>query len=307
MRKGVYIFLVTLTAIIILATLVSAGLFDWIKKPRITGEATTANTALNITVGNTVPTITVVNAIAAQDPTIGATTSITFNFTATDTDGASNINLSTAQAFFNKTGESTRSNSSCINTSIGVGNNINFTCTINMQYFDLNGAWTINTTIKDNSAAYAENSSTTFTYNLLTAMVMAPTSLSWQQLATTDTNVGSNNDPIVVNNSGNDIDLNVNVTSYNLRGETTLTEFIYANNFTIENASQGCSGTAMVNASSINITSALLQRGNNSINYANATSGQEEVFFCLKGLPGGISQQSYSSSAYGSWIVAVIT
>ena len=277
------------------------------KLAEITGYATSANTALNISISNTAPTIGTVNVIAAQDPTDDTTTSITFNYTVTDNDGAGNINLSEAKAYFNKTGETTRSNTTCINTSIGVGNNINFTCTISMYYFDVNGAWTINATIKDKSASYVENSTTTFTYNILTAMKMAPTSLSWASIGVTTTDAGSSNDPIIINNTGNDIPLDVNVTSYNLRGETTITEFIYGANFTVQNASQGCSGTAMVNATSTNITTSTLQRGNHSLGYNNATSGQEEIFFCLKGVLSTLSQQSYSSSAYGSWLVAVIT
>ncbi|MBI3623061.1 hypothetical protein HY212_03200 [Candidatus Pacearchaeota archaeon] len=242
------------------------------------------------------PTIGAVNAISAQNPTESSTKAITFNFTATDANGGSTINISTAAAYFQFSGETTRQNTSCINTSVPVGNDINFTCTISMQYFDKPAAWTINATIKDNSGSYAENSSTTFTYNTLTSMVMSPTSLGWDQIVTWQTNVGSNNDPILINNTGNDEVLDTNVTAYNLRGETTTTEFIYAANFSIQNISQGCSGTTMANATSKNITSALLQRGNNSLNYGNFTSGQQNLYFCLTGLPSSLSQQSYSSS-----------
>ena len=273
---------------------------------KITGRATSGTASVNITVGNSAPTIPYVQAISAQDPTIGSTTAVVFNFTAADSDGISNIDNNTADAYFQRAGESTRSNTTCSPRNAS-GTSITFTCTIDMWYYDQNGAWTINATIKDTNNAYVENSTTTFTYNLLTAMVMSPTSLTWPQVGLTDVNTGSNNDPLTINNSGNDINLNVNVTSFNLRGETTATQFIYANNFTIENASQGCSGTTMTNATSINVTTAILQRGNNSLNYNNDTSGQEQTYFCLKGVPQDISAQSYSSAAYGAWTVAVIT
>ena len=175
-----------------------------------------------------------------------------------------------------------------------------------MWYFDENGAWTINVTIQDDSAEYAENSSTTFTYNSLPGMKMSPTSLTWQEVLIGQTNRGSQNDPIVVNNTGNTEPLNINVTSYNLRGEIVTTDFILAGNFSIENASQGCTGTQMVNATSINITSAILYRGNHSLNYDNATSGQELIFFCITEVPSGISQQSYSSAGYGAWIIDLV-
>ncbi len=306
MRKEVYVLFMIVIVGIIITTFVSAGIFDFFKSPKITGKATSGTASLNITIGNTAPTVTIVNAISSQNPTESSTKAITFNYTANDVDGSSNINLSSAKAYFQFSGETTRSNTSCINTSIGVGNNINFTCTISMQYFDKPAAWTINATIKDNSGSYAENSSTTFTYNTLTSMVMSPTALTWTTITASTTNTGSNNDPIIINNTGNDEVVDTNVTAYDLRGETTLTEFIYAANFSVQNISQGCSGTTMANATSKNITSALLQRGNNSLNYGNFTSGQQNLYFCLTGLPSSLSQQSYSSSAYGSWNVAVI-
>ena len=291
--------------ILMLIPVSSANIFsDFFGK--ITGRATSDTTALNITVGNSAPTISLVEAIAAKDPVIGSTRAIIFNFTATDSDGAGNINTSTAAGYFQRAGETTRSNTSCSSWA-SAGNNANFTCTIDMWYFDQNGAWTVNVTIRDINSATGTNSSTTFTYNLLTAMNMSPSSLTWTSVGLTSTDTGSNNDPVQINNTGNDVGLNINVTALSLRGEVTLTQFIYANNFTISNVTEGCSGTTMVNATSTNVTSALLYRGNNTWNYNNDTSGQEQIYFCLKGVPQDISAQSYSSSAAGPWTVAVVT
>jgi len=298
--------LIFLGIILVLSvSLISAGFFSdfWGK---ITGYAESGQASVNITIGNAAPTIPFVQAIIAQDPTIGSTTSITFNYTATDTDGFGNLDNTTADAYFQRAGESTRSNTSCDARNAST-NSITYSCTIKMWYFDQNGAWTINATIKDINSAYVENSTTTFTYNIMPAMTMSPTSLTWPAVGLTSTNIEANQN-ITVNNSGNDIDLNINVTALNLRGETTTTQYIYANNLTVKNETQGtCTVTAMVNATSINVTSAILQRGNNSLNYWNATSGQEQIVFCLKGVPQDISAQSYSSSAYGSWTVAIIT
>jgi len=306
MKRGKLLIIVSII-LILSFSLISAGFFSdfWGK---ITGKATSDTTAVNITIGNSAPTIPIVDPITATDPAIGSSKSITFYFNATDSDGYGNIDTATAKAYFQRAGETTRSNTSCISTfTPSSGNSINFTCTIDMWYFDENGAWTINVSIQDINNAYGENSSTTFTYNPLTAMTMSPTLLGWPSVGLSDTDTGSNEDPITVNNSGNDINLNVNVTAYNLRGETTTSQYIYTNNFTIEDTSEGCSGTAMSNATSINVTSAILQRGNNTLNYNNATSGQEQIFFCLKGVPQDISAQSYSSSAYGSWTIAIVT
>src|SRR3972149_8785737 len=227
--------------ILMLIPVSSANIFsDFFGK--ITGRATSDTTALNITVGNSAPTISLVEAIADTDPVIGSTRAIIFNFTATDSDGAGNINTSTAAGYFQRAGETTRSNTSCSSWA-SAGNNANFTCTIDMWYYDQAGSWTVNVTIQDNSQAYAENSSSTFTYNLLTAMNMSPNALNWPSpINLPDTDTGSADNPITINNTGNAVNLNINITAFNLRGEITTTQFIFANNFTISNVAEGCTG-----------------------------------------------------------------
>jgi len=299
--KEVVIFLIVLSIAII--PLASAGFFDDIYK-KITGKATSDTTALNITIGNSAPTITYVQIITSKNPTDDSTTTITFNFTVTDTDGAGNIDTTSGKAYFQKAGETTRSDLSCSNYD-GVGDNMNFSCTIDMWYFDENGDWTINTTAKDINEASAENSSQTFTYNLLPGMKMAPTSLDWDSVGLTDTDTGSNNDPVIINNTGNDNALTIDVTSYDLEGEDTKTDYIFAENFTIGITSQGCSGTAMVNETATEVGSAILNRGNHSIN--DGSTGQEEIFSCLKGVPQDISAQSYSSAAFGPWTIEIVS
>jgi len=301
-KKDVGILIISIL-IVSLLPLMSAGFFDNIYS-KITGRATSDTTAVNITIGNSAPTITWVQSIAAQNPTDDTTTSITFNFTVTDTDGSPNINTTSGKAYFQTGGETTRSNTSCVSQTPS-GNDMNFTCTIDMWYFDLNTDWTINVTAKDINDAYAENSSTTFTYNVLPAMKMAPTSLGWPSVGLSDTDTGSNNDPITINNTGNDASLTIDVTPYDLEGEDTTNEYIFAENFTVGVASEGCSGTTMVNETATTVGSAILNRGNHSVN--DGSTGQEEIFFCLKGVPQDISSQSYSSTAFGSWTVEIVS
>ncbi|MEK9208396.1 MAG: Ig-like domain-containing protein, partial [Patescibacteria group bacterium] len=261
---------------------------------------------VKIITANSAPTIPFVQAIADQNATESSYTGVVFNFSVNDTNGASDINISSVRASFNQTGEATRSNTSCVNISSG-GNGVMFTCNVSMFYFDNAGVWSINVSARDNSEAGAGNSTTNFTYNLLTAMVISPASLAWPSpVNLTDTDTGSNNDPITINNTGNALNLSINVTAYNLRGESDTSKFIFANNFTVENASQGCSGTAMSNATSLKVTTANLSKGNNSLNYGNETSGQEQTFFCLKGIPQDATQQSYSSAFYGSWEIRIL-
>ena len=303
MKRGKIIIAFLVISLITIIPLISAGFFDEIYS-KITGKATSDTTALNITIGNAEPTITWVESISSKNPTEDTITSITFTFTVTDTDGYINVDTNSAKAYFQKGGETTRSNLSCVNTD-NSGDDANFSCTIDMWYFDLNTDWTINVTAKDINDAYAENSSTTFTYNILPAMKMSPTSLGWPSVSLTDTDTGSDDDPIVINNTGNDNGLTINVASYDLEGEDTNTEYIFANNFTVGLTSEGCSGTAMVNNTGTEVGSAVLNKGNHSIN--DGSTGQEEIFFCLKGVPQDISAQSYSSAAFGAWTVEIVS
>ncbi len=281
----------------------------WLIKVKATDNASNEvnSSTLYLTMStNQAPTIAWVETISATNPTDDTTTSITFNFTATDTNGIDDIDNSTAESYFQNTGETTRSNASCIPRNAS-GNSITFTCTIDMWYFDkADTDWMINVSIQDDSAEYVGNSSTVFQYNTLTAMKMSPPTLNWSEINLPDTDTGSSNDPILINNTGNDEPMNINVTALNLRGEEQTSYYIYAANFTVDNVTDGCSGTYMVNATSVNITNATLQRGNHSLNYNNATSGQEQLFFCLKGVLSETPAQSYSSSAYGAWEIRIL-
>ncbi len=302
-KKETYLFL-ALIFLMLIIPLTSAGFVDWFKAT-ITGKDTSGTTALNITIGNAPPTIAFVSVIPDQTPNENGINSTTFTFNATDTDGFLNINVSTAQARFNKTGETTRVNTSCINLSQS-GDNVNFSCTIDMWYYDGNGDWTINVTIKDINDAPGENSSTTFQYNLLPAMTMSPTSLGWTDFGVTQIWQNSTDNPVVVNNTGNAKPKSINVTGLDLQGEGNPAQYIYAANLSIENKTGGCTGTAMSNDTSINVTSAILQRGNNSLNYNNATSGQEQIYFCVTAVNSDLGPQSYSSAAFGAWTIQTV-
>ncbi|MEK6897034.1 MAG: hypothetical protein AABW93_00730, partial [Nanoarchaeota archaeon] len=259
---------------------------------------------------NTAPTIPFVQAVSSQNPLESGYRSVLLNFSVNDTDGSGTINLSSVRARFNRTGETNRDNFSCANIGSG-GNGQMFTCNVSMYYYDEIGVWTINISARDNSEAGAENSTTNFTYNLLTAMAISPTALTWPSpINLTDTNITATNNPITINNTGNSVNSTINLTAYNLRGETTTTQFIFANNFTIGNVTNGCgagiNASIMTNATSRQLNGTNFSKGNNSLLHGNETSGQEQLFFCLKGVPQDITAQSYSSSFYGSWEIRVL-
>jgi len=278
----------------------SAGVLDWVNK--ITGRATTDTTALNLTIGNTAPTITVVSVVAATDPLEDTLRTIVINFTANDADGAGD--LDTAQMFVNSSTEPIRSNSSCNTIDSADGNDQNYSCTIQLYYFDANAVWTINASINDSGNAIAKNDTTTFTFNLLTAMKMSPTALTWGSLTISSTNLGSDVDPVTLNNTGNDVITNISVTAIDLGGEVTTTEYIYAGNFSV-NTLDAADNTTMVNNTAIQVSSANFTRSNHSVN--DGIAGQEELYFYLESLNSDLSSQSYSSVGGGEWTVAIIT
>jgi len=268
---------------------------------KITGWLTSGQTTVSISVGNNAPVVGFVSTIAAQSVTESNKAPIGFWFTATDIDGVANLNDNSAQARFQKTGETTRQNLSCAWLSDLDTDSANYSCTIDIWYWDGAGAWTINVTIEDINDAVGENSSTTFTLQETTAMVMSPTALTWPSINLTDTNILSDNHPITINNTANkDIaDGHVNVTAIDLQGETIATDYIYAGNFTV-NVNDACEGTVMANNTAIAVSGATITAGNNS-----AGQGQEELYFCLEEIPPAISSQTYSTAGLGSWTISV--
>ncbi len=305
MKKLIY-FTAFLVFVVMVSSFASANFFnDFYAK--ITGYAEFDTSSLNISItANSAPTITWVESIPDQTPNENGINTTTFNFTVNDSDGWDNIDVSTAQARFQLSGEITRLNTSCLNWSNDGLGGVNFTCSIDMWYFDkFDSSWTINVTVQDNIGVSGENSTETFQYNLFPAMAMSPPSLNWTSFGVSDTDQEAN-DPVTINNTGNDENSSINVTAYNLQGEGgDPSKYIYAANFSVENITSTCTGTNPVNETSTNVTSTILQRGNNSLNYNNATSGQEQLFFCVTAVNSDLITQSYSSAAYGPWEIRI--
>ncbi|MBU3905168.1 MAG: hypothetical protein KJ906_03405, partial [Nanoarchaeota archaeon] len=255
--------------------------------------------SVNHNVTSNEPTIDYVSPAPNNSITEAGVSYISFIFNVTDLDGADNINRSSAIGSFNKTNEDTRTNLSCLNVS-EIGNTITFNCSIGVWYWDANGNWTINASVKDNSDSYVENTTVEMELLLTTGMVMAPTALEWGTLYSGDLNNLSITNPIVVNNTGNkDITSgNVRVTSYNLTGEEQSAYVIPAINFSV-NVNNACEGTAMVEDSAEGIASSILSAGNLSNGEA-----QEELYFCLEEVPLGLIAQAYSTLV--DWIIDII-
>ena len=275
----------------------------------------------NFTV-NSMPQITFVSTVPSQSITEASTTQVSFYFLAYDPDGAEDLMNSTAQLRVNVTGETDRVNGTCQPLNMTGPFTVNYSCSVYMWYYDGAGNWTVNASIKDRNGNYTFNTSVSFELYSTVAMKMSPTNLTWPTIEFGTTNKTADNDPLVINNTGNkDIASgSVTITGYDLQGIITDTEFINAQNFTISvrNGTSACSGvgcfecngTVMLNQTVMPIAAANITSANYSANaLSTGTDGQEALFFCLATAPqeNTISRQTYATNGThtATWIVAV--
>ena len=260
-----------------------------------------------------VPSITYVTSIGSVNPLQADVRNINFNFTIQHGDGGEIINITSAKANFTSGTESIRANNSCsLLTNENTSTTRNFTCTIGMWYFDNAATWNVSIYVSDNNGNATTNL-TTFIYGTSQDFVVSLTLLNFGTISPIATNKTPTNTPWLMNNTGNYNVVNVSLLAINLYGESVTTEFLGAGNFTASNNTGGsppleCSGNALVNGTEVNITGVSLPRGNNSLAYNNETSGQEQLYLCLKQVPSGISQQVYStlySGGAGAWTIRI--
>ncbi len=306
--KGVVFVFVSAIVILSVASFASAGLFDWFGK--ITGRVTSGPVGVNITVADIVaPNVTAVTPATAtvtlnEGPN---STSFVINFSAVD---SSNLNDSSAVMNVTRNGEATRSNITCIKTSSGSVTAANYSCTIIFYWFDGAGIWNITAAVRDSSGNLGQNITSTVTVNALTGFVFAPANLTWAILLPGDINKTSNNDPILMNNTGNqNITVgNIQLNTTDLKGQVDNTKSLYAGNFTVGLDTGGtppveCSGTTMASSVYTAVGGANLTRGNFTIN--NGVTGQESLYFCLKLVGSELSSQTYSTNAMGAWTLKI--
>jgi len=279
----------------------SAGIVEFLQKT-ITGRATSqlTNVSLNV-VGTNPAQIIYVSPISAVNPTELSYTNVSFEVRVYDPDGAGDINTSSVYANFSKSGETTRVSQMCVKDSDLDAYTSNFSCLIQMWYWDGNGVWNVNVQASDiGNKSIVTNTTTSFTYNLLKAMVISPNALTWPSLYTGSTNEKSNNDPTVINNTGN-YNGTINLIAINLLGETNPSSMIPANNFTTSNndGTVCSSGTVLVNGTSTAISGTSANRGNLS---AGGGAGQENLYYCIPLVP-NVPSQTYSTQLGGSWTV----
>jgi hypothetical protein len=294
--------------IVLTVSVVSAGtLKDFFKKMGITGKADSANVALNISVsGGTAPVI-----LAVYNETISSTvlegpsaTYVIIVINVSDADGPQNLNNVSAKVNITSLDgiSAIRQNTSCVWV-IGQSttNSVNFSCNVTMWWWDKPGLWNISAYVADLSGNVANNISIkTLTLGTTDGLTANDTALSWATISPGAINQQSI-DYIVLNNTGNRY-RSILVNATDLIGEVTTSQALGASNFSVKNAA-GCEGTAMVNWTATNVTTALNFFSGN-YTYNNGTS-QQNLYFCIEESNSDLSAQSYSTAAFGTWTLKV--
>ena len=308
------LFVVCLVFVLMLfVSSVSGGWFDFFKRG-ITGKATEGNVGLNITISSNRPNITFVGMLPAQSITENGAASVIFNVTVNDSDGFGNIQTVTAR--FNRTGEGIRQNSSCVQLNTFATTNANYSCTVQLWYFDLSGDWGINITANDTSGLVTANLTTNFTLGQTSGFVLGPSNLTFPSIAPAAANQTATNDPLLLNNTGNKpITVgNIQVNATSLIGESDTSKGIYAGNFTI-GTTTGSSGECDISGGVNNATRmsrglftglnlSNMSQGNHSAN--DGVTGQEQLYLCILLAGSELSSQSYSTLNQGVWTVKII-
>ncbi len=245
------------------------------------------------------PEINYVSNLSEINPTEASYTDVEFNVYMYDAGGVSDLNDSSVNASFSKAGEITRFNSSCVHVNDIDANTANYSCSIKMWYFDAPGIWNVSVYGKDNQGEIAVKDSTNFTYNQLKAIVISSSNLNFGNIATGAINQTASNN-LVINNTGN-YNGSIEVTAYDLYGDTDDSKKIPAENFTIGLSSglSSCGGTQLINNTDVNIVGSVLASGNLS---SGGGAGQEELYCCIPKVP-IIPSQIYSTS--DNWIIKI--
>jgi len=312
--KGVCILIFSVLIILLVLLLVSvasAGVLDWFRE--ITGRAATAKLEMNISVG--VPQI-----IKVYNDTIGlsagpiqakSNTNITVNFSVYSPSGQGNLNFSSAKVNLSSADEDTRTNSTCLNLD-AAGDYANFTCQIEMWWWDGAATWTITAYIEDNNTNVAQNLTTTFIIGARQGFELGPGNLTWTAIGAGSKNQTAYNDPVILNNTGNyPINApNIKINATNLRGEEFPNYGLWAGNFSVSHLTSAASAECGDSTSDKTVAStyqglspANLTKGNYTVNDKN--TGQEELYFCLLEAGSELVTQAYSTWNESAWTIQI--
>ncbi|MDP2909276.1 MAG: hypothetical protein Q8N77_05710 [Nanoarchaeota archaeon] len=284
--------------IVILTSTANAGLIGWFKNlGTITGMGSTSNAVPNVTIGNTAPVVENITFQGSPSVTLSEAvpTPVIISFLAMDFDGASNIDNTTAYLNVSLDGSGMRQNTTGTCYPETEGSNAtrqNYTCTVDMQYWDLGGSWTCAAEIKDSSAYAGLEVVNCFTVGTTTAINVTSDTIAWGNLAIGQVDSLMSTSELNITNTGNTNITNVTLQGIDLIGETTNTVWIPAANFTAPWGERSCNtGAALMNDTDLQLTGSMLDFGPGSLITTN-----NATHICLEDVGQDITQQSYSTA-----------
>ncbi len=255
----------------------------------VTSESEQVNATLILT--NSPPTIdSVTPGSTTYDPVEAGTTLVTIYFVASDSNGVSDIDDSTAQAVITN-GATTYTNTSCVGTDLDA-DSVNYTCTFTLHYYDNYGDWSINVSVRDNSNALAYNDSETFYYSKLAALELINTPIDFGSLTLGTNDNPNQNNPLKINNTGN-LALNINITGADLVGVTNPAYKIGVGNVTVDDDATLNEGTETGNNELTLSTSAQTYNPNGSPVAKQSTA---DLYFWIDLPSTGLIAQQYNAT-----------
>ncbi|MCH7561316.1 MAG: VCBS repeat-containing protein, partial [Thaumarchaeota archaeon] len=254
------------------------------------------NTDVNSTAStlvNNPPQITQVQPLSTITLTSFSITNVNVLFNVTDTDGFADLNDSLARCDLSKTGEATRNSTSCTAQNQS-GNDLVYSCTVNMQFYDSAGNWNVTCYAEDNSGLNNTNNTETATVNALNYVTQDLSSLNWSSL------IPGNNDkeaqaPLILSNGGNQNYSDFNISSQNA---TFSSNTITNDKFKVDNETNQSSGQTFLNDSGVIWTEGSLPKCNSP-----CSSNSTEVAYFYVDTPTGILGGIYASIA--NWTISI--
>jgi len=265
-QKILFVCFLALISLLMVASLSSASIFDW-----LTGRLTEQSTSLTITISGNAPTVESITAIGSKSVTEAGETNVTFFADITDPDGVAN--LVAINASFNMTGQSVRSNATCVNVTAYNSTKGNYSCTVRLWYWDASGDWNVTVWARDLDTNVASKADT-FVLGSTSAFVLSPNSLNWASAPGGAVNRTPTNTPVEMNNTANTIIIagNIQVRAYDLLGTPDDSYSIRAGNFS---AAQFTGGSAECNETATTMTNASYEAiPGHTLGIGNNTAGQ---------------------------------
>jgi len=225
---------------------------------------------------------------------------INFSVLVFDPNGFEDINTVNA-SFISPSNSIIRYNSSCAFVNNIDSFTANYSCTVDIWYFDEPNLWNVTVAANDSgnlpSDYYFENFLLGQTV-IFAQHPLGPDGFTWSSLTPGAQGILAN-EIMLINNTGNaNIPLGgINITATDLIGQPNGAYLIPAENFSVNTVSL-CKGTPLGNGENVSIIGALLPRGNNSINNLNETSGQEVLYICIEQVPLGLLGQDYGPAPW---------